>query len=188
MIEQGYTGYGFISMNELMVVPIISGEIPWELDYAIKQYYSYVPEQIISVTNADIGERAKHVPTVGTKKLTYAMEKYNPDLLIFHASDWIADSDVLHKIKSACMEEGVIGAGIRPWTRNGGSWHKCGAAETPHCGSIVVAYRKEIYPFVQKVKKAQPNTEVWNEAAYYACMNGWKFVPVFSRIYPVSQH
>lgn len=177
--------------NCLMVIPCIKQSDVSQYFWQGLDNYSYQCPRII-ITNKDIDPTSKeqHKPTYGTKKLTYAMDKFNPDIMIFHAIDWLVENDTLKIIVNSLLnDKNIVSAGVRPWHNNTATgWRPCMYNQEAHCCSIVCAYSSILYPFVRKINEITPNTEVWNQACYMAVLKGMKVKPVFSYLYSTGMH
>lgn len=174
-------------MKSLMVIPVIR-TCSWHTWEAIT-HYSYRPDEIRVITNSDIELEGKHIPQGGSRKLVYAMQRFNPDVLIYHASDWeLLDNDALKIMMSHLDDPQVISVGLHPYTKNGGSWHLCSKDETPHGVMYISAHKREIYPYVEKVMNVMPTSEIWNEAMYLATVEGWEVRPLYLRAQNNGMH
>lgn len=171
-----------------MIIPAIKHDSITEHTWQMIKQYTFKPDETHIITNETLGIPAEHRAQGGSRKIPYAFDKFNPDILIYHASDWILDKYALEVIMSYMRDPLVISAGIRPWTRNGGSWHECLKDEPAHACVYVVAFKKEIMEYVKKLMQANFTGEPLNEACFYAVENGWEVRPAYVHAYPTGGH
>lgn len=178
-----------VSKNIHMLIPIIRGKPPLWLMMAIKNYsFKVLDDNIHVVTNADIGLPNHPVPTGGSQKITHIMKEFNPDILIYHASDWLLEPAGLMQIMNTMSDPKTISAGIHPWSKENGSWHQCSDGEKPHAVMYIFAIKNEARRYADKLLSINFNAELWNEAQHLASYNGFEVKPVYCQAWHMGAH
>lgn len=154
-------------LKPLVVIPSVKGNVMWNIIHLIKQQTFQADYMIVTNEMMDLPKEKQ--PTWGHKTVTWAMQRYHPEAIIFHPSDCeVWDNTVYQQFVDALKDENCIGAGIRPRSRQGGNWHLANYGDRIDWSGFLSIYSNKVYPYVENYLKIQTNTDTWHEACYGA--------------------